>query len=85
MTKKIFQLISFTATSLLLSLFYSCDYNQVDDKYSDFYEAEKNGLIEKGWIPSEIAFNSNKTPKTDYWLPITCQGKHNPLKKNKHT
>jgi len=39
-------------------MFYSCESDQIHDNYSDFSQADKNGLFDKGWIPPELVFNS---------------------------
>lgn len=43
---------------LLLTLFNSCDLDQVEIQHSDFNTADKAGLFGQGWIPSELVFNS---------------------------
>ena len=58
MTKTIYTKIALTIFSLLLALFSACDFDQIEENYSDYYDADKNGLFKKGWIPSEIVFNS---------------------------
>jgi hypothetical protein len=52
MTKK--KLLLFVAMTTLLTN--SCD--QVESKYSDYNEAERDKLFEKGWIPKELTFES---------------------------
>ena len=44
--------------TILLTISQSCNFDQVETKYSDFKSADKGGLFEKGWIPSELVFNS---------------------------
>ena len=44
--------------TILLTNTQSCNFDQVESKYSDFKSADKDGLFEKGWIPSDLVFNS---------------------------
>lgn len=44
--------------TLLLTVSQSCNFDQIESKYSDFKSADKDGLFEKGWIPSDLIFNS---------------------------
>ncbi len=44
--------------TLLLTVSQSCNFDQIESKYSDFKSADKDGLFEKGWIPSDFIFNS---------------------------
>ena len=44
--------------TLLLTVSQSCNFDQIESKYSDFKSADKDGLFEKGWIPSDLVFNS---------------------------
>ena len=44
--------------TILLTVSQSCNLDQVENKYSDFKSADKDGLFEKGWIPSDLVFNS---------------------------
>ena len=48
-------LITFT---MILTLFHSCDFDQVESKYADYSSAKKNNLFQKGWIPYDLAFKS---------------------------
>lgn len=36
----------------------SCNYDQVENKFSNFKSAKEKGLFEKGWIPKEFVFES---------------------------
>ena len=36
----------------------SCNYDLVENKFSDFKSAKEKGLFEKGWIPKEFVFES---------------------------
>lgn len=42
----------------IMSLFYSCDLDQIENKYKDYNSAKMEGFFDKGWIPSEIIFTS---------------------------
>ena len=44
--------------AILLILSQSCDFDQITSEYSDFKTANQNGFFEKGWIPSDLVFNS---------------------------
>jgi len=44
--------------TILLTVSQSCNFDQVESKYSDFKSADKDRLFEKGWIPSDLVFNS---------------------------
>ena len=44
--------------TILLTVSQSCNFDQVESKYSDFKSADKDRLFEKGWIPSDFIFNS---------------------------
>lgn len=55
--KETYRAILFFLT-IVLPLLHSCDIDQVENNYSNFELAEKDGLFEKGWIPSEIVFTS---------------------------
>ena len=43
---------------ILLFTFQSCNFDQVESEFSDFKTADKDGLFDKGWIPSDLVFNS---------------------------
>jgi hypothetical protein len=45
-------------TIILLTVSQSCDFDQVESKYSDFKAADKDGLFDKGWIPTDLVFYS---------------------------
>ena len=51
-------IISLIFLAVLLTISQSCNYDQVENKYSDFKSADKNKLFEKGWIPDDLVFNS---------------------------
>ena len=55
---KIFESRLLVLLILLLTLFSSCNLDQVDSKYSDFESADNDGFFTKGWIPSGIVFKS---------------------------
>ena len=42
----------------LIMILISCNYDLVENKYSDFTSAKEKGLFEKGWIPKEFVFES---------------------------
>ena len=41
-----------------MTLFHSCNLDQVEVNYSDFESAKKDDFFEKGWVPSELVFKS---------------------------
>ena len=43
---------------ILLIIFQSCNLDQVESEFPDFKTADKDGLFDKGWIPSALVFNS---------------------------
>jgi hypothetical protein len=57
----------------LTNLFQSCGLDLIESKYPDYYTAKNDGLINKGWIPDKIIFESmtNIYQKTDVDLN-TC-------------
>jgi hypothetical protein len=42
----------------LITLFNSCNFDQVESKYSNFNEADEKGLFEKDWIPKVCVVES---------------------------
>lgn len=40
----------------LIMMLISCNYDQVENKFSNFKSAKEKGLFEKGWIPKEFVF-----------------------------
>ncbi len=38
-------------STILITMLFSCNLDQVENKYSNFKEAKENGVFEKGWIP----------------------------------
>ncbi len=49
---------------IAFGILYSCDFDQVENQYSDYESANKDELFEKGWIPKQIVYKS----MTDIYL-----------------
>jgi hypothetical protein len=58
MTKSNRRSVILVSVILLLTLLYSCDFDQIENYYSDFSEANKDGFFNNGWIPPNLVFNS---------------------------
>lgn len=43
---------------IAFGILYSCDFDQVENQYSDYESANKDEFFEKGWIPKQIVYES---------------------------
>ena len=56
--KKRFKTLPFIISIAFTAVLYSCLTNQVESKYSNFDSAQKEMLFGRGWIPSELVYES---------------------------
>ena len=58
------KLVTFFLFIIATGLLISCDFDQVENRYSDYESANKDEFFEKGWIPKQIVYES----MTDIYL-----------------
>lgn len=62
--RRTFNVTVLTYSILVLNLLPSCNFDQAEALYPDFYSANKDMLFEKGWIPVSLTYKS----MTDIYL-----------------